>query len=270
MERLATVVDVAQERAGLSRQPARVEPAQDGAQARFLATMSHELRTPLNVVIGFSEAMMRDGGAALTREQVVDYAGSINESGRQLLTLVDVILDVARVEAGQLELPADLMDVGHLVQTAAGQVAAAAASGAVIVEADTQPGLPLFRGDERRIRQAIGHLVGNAVKFTGNGGFVRIAARLEIRTGDLLLLVSDTGIGIADADLPRVFEPFVQLDGSHSRRFPGSGLGLYVSRITARAHGGDLILSSQPGVGTTAVLRLPADRLVALPSELLT
>ncbi len=104
-------------------------------------------------------------------------------------------------------------------------------------------------------------MVGNAIKFTPAGGSVRVSARLDDRTGDLLMMVSDTGIGIADGDLQRAFEPFVQLDASLARRFPGSGLGLYVSRITARAHGGELVLSSQPDVGTTAVLRLPRMRL---------
>ena len=240
-----------------------------GAQARFLATMSHELRTPLNVVIGFSEAMMRDSGGALAREQTLEYATSINEAGRQLLTLVDVILDVARVEAGQFDLPSDLMDVAHIVASVVGQAADSACAGALSLTADMPFHLPLMRGDERRIRQALGHMIGNAIKFTPGGGSVRVSGRLDERTGDLLVLVSDTGIGIADADLPRAFEPFVQLDASLSRRFPGSGLGLYVSRITARAHGGDLILSSQPDVGTTAVLRLPAHRLVAPPSQLM-
>jgi signal transduction histidine kinase len=251
---------------------ARPEPAvqlNSGAQARFLATMSHELRTPLNVVIGFSEAMMRDAGGALTRQQSVEYAASINEAGRQLLTLVDVILDVARVEAGQFDLPSDLMDVGHLIAMTVAQHADSAAAADLSLQADTPAGLPLLRGDERRIRQALAHMLGNAIKFTPPGGSVRVSARQDDRTGDLLILVSDTGIGIADGDLQRAFEPFVQLDASLARRFAGSGLGLYVSRITARAHGGDLILSSQPDVGTTAVLRLPASCLAAPPTNLL-
>ncbi len=231
--------------------------------------MSHELRTPLNVVIGFSEAMMRDAGGALTREQSVEYAASINEAGRQLLTLVDVILDVARVEAGQFDLPSDLMDIAHVVSAVVAQGADNAAAGDISLKAEMPSGLPLVRGDERRVRQALAHMVGNAIKFTPGSGSVRVSARLDERTGDMLVLVSDTGIGIADGDLQRAFEPFVQLDASLARRFSGSGLGLYVSRITARAHGGDLILSSQPDVGTTAVLRLPAHRLAAPPSNLL-
>ncbi len=140
-----------------------------------------------------------------------------------------------------------------------------AAAADLSLTADTAAGIPFLRGDERRIRQALAHMVGNAIKFTPAGGSVRVSARLDDRTGDLLIMVSDTGIGIADGDLQRAFEPFVQLDASLARRFPGSGLGLYVSRITARAHGGELVLSSQPEVGTTAVLRLPAHRLTAPP-----
>ena len=251
--------------------PRLESPAQinSGAQARFLATMSHELRTPLNVVIGFSEAMMRDAGGALTREQSVEYAASINEAGRQLLTLVDVILDVARVEAGQFDLPADLMDIGHVINAMVGQHAGTARAADLSLQAESPADLPLVRGDERRIRQALSHMLGNAIKFTPVGGAVRVSARVDDRSSDMLVMVSDTGIGIADSDLQRAFEPFVQLDASLARRFPGSGLGLYVSRITARAHGGDLILSSQPDVGTTAVLRLPAHRLAAPPANLL-
>ena len=237
--------------------------------SRLLATMTHELRTPLNLVIGFSEAMMRESGSAMTREQVAEYAGSINEAGRQVLALIDVILDVAKVEAGQIDLPADLMDIPQLVASVVTR-SIDGARGADLELLGTAPeGLPLLRGDERRIRNAMGHLVANAIKFTPGGGSIRVAARVEDRSGDLLLMVSDTGIGIVESDLQRAFEPFVQLDASLARRFPGTGLGLYVSQITAHAHGGDLILSSEPGVGTTAVLRLPAYRLVDPPPSLL-
>lgn len=235
------------------------------AQSNFLATMSHELRTPLNVVIGFSDAMMRESSASLTREQLIEYSASINEAGRQLLTLIDVILDVARVEAEHFSLPSDVVDVNHLLGNAVSHSAAAANSAELSLECNVPPTIPHLRADERRLRQAVGHIIANAIKFTPPGGAIRVSARQEPRTDDLLLLVSDTGIGVADADLERVFEPFVQLDASFARRFAGSGLGLYVSRITARAHGGELVLHSQLGVGTTVVLRLPAHRLVLPP-----
>ncbi len=238
-----------------------------GPPARFLATMSHELRTPLNVVIGFSEAIMRGGDAAMPAAQVAEYAGAINEAGRQLLSLIDVILDVARAETGD-NLPSDLMEVSHLVAGAVAQAAESAEAAEIALHSETPPGLPLLQGDERRVRQALAHLVSNAIKFTPGRGAVRVSARTEPRTNDLLLMVSDTGIGIADGDLQRAFEPFVQLDSGNARRFSGSGLGLYVSRVTARAHGGDLILSSRPAVGTTAILRMPASRLVKPPAHL--
>jgi signal transduction histidine kinase len=240
--------------------------AADPAQARFLATMSHELRTPLNVVIGYSEALQTD--PAMPDTQIVEYASAINEAGRQLLNLVDVILDVARVESGHADLPSDLIDVGRMVRSSAAQLAAAAGAGQLSLTSDVPAGLPLLRGDERRLREALRHLVANAVKFTQPGGAVRVATRLDTLRGDLLLLVSDTGIGIAPGDMDRVFQPFLQLDGSLDRRFPGSGLGLYVSLITARAHGGDLVLRSDVGVGTTAILRLPASRLIDAPATL--
>jgi signal transduction histidine kinase len=235
----------------------------DPAQARFLATMSHELRTPLNVVIGYSEALQTD--PAMPDAQIVEYASAINDAGRQLLTLVDVILDVARVESGHADLPSDLIDVGRLVRSGAAQHAAAADSAQLSLTSDVPAGLPLLRADERRLREAMRHLIANAVKFTQPGGAVRVAARLDNLRGDLLLLVSDTGIGIAPGDMDRVFKPFTQLDASLDRRFPGSGLGLYVSLITARAHGGDLVLRSDVGVGTTAILRLPVHRLIDAP-----
>ena len=244
-------------------------PGKSLPHSRLLATMTHELRTPLNVVIGSSEAIMREPGSAMTRQQIVEHAGSINEAGRQLLALIDSILDAAKVEAGQFDLPADLMDITQLVASVvAGNLDSAHRSDLELLGA-ASAGALLLRGDETRIRNAMGHLVANAIKFTPAGGSIRVAAKLEEPSGDLLLMVSDTGIGIVESDLLRAFEPFVQLDASLARRFPGTGLGLYISQITAHAHGGDLILSSEPGVGTTAVLRLPAYRLVDPPSGVL-
>ncbi len=191
-----------------------------GAQARFLATMSHELRTPLNVVIGFSEAMMRDAGGALTREQSVEYAASINEAGRQLLTLVDVILDVARVEAGQFDLPSDLMDV-RTSSPGRGRSKRTALLRPTCRCAPTRP--PACRccgATSAASARPSPTCWATPSSSRPAGGSVRVSARLDDRTGDLLILVSDTGIGIADGDLQRAFEPFVQLDASLARRFP--------------------------------------------------
>ena len=120
---------------------------------------------------------------------------------------------------------------------------------------------PMLRGDERRLAQVLNHLLSNAVKFTPAGGVVTIAAEIDA-VRDLLISVTDSGIGIAEADIERAFEPFTQLDGTLARRFEGVGLGLYMSRALAEGHGGRLRLHSRPGVGTTAELRLPASRLI--------
>ena len=233
--------------------------AANQAKSRFLATMSHELRTPLNAVIGFSEALLRQGGTsdpALTAE----FAAAINESGNQLLGLINTILDVARIEAGRFEMSADRIDLARLVQTCARSVASGFQAGEIALRLDLPERLPELRADERRLQQVLAGLLSNAVKFTPAGGEVTVGATID-PTGDLLLHVTDTGIGIPAADLERVFEPFIQLDASLSRRFQGAGLGLYVARALVEAHGGRLRLLSEPGAGTRAEIALPGWRL---------
>jgi signal transduction histidine kinase len=235
--------------------------AANQAKSRFLATMSHELRTPLNAVIGFSDALAREAGVAPESTRVAEFAAAINGAGRQLLTLIDTILDVARIEAGRFDLSADRVDVIHLVETCVRQAQAAAAAAEVMLAAELPEFIPPVRGDERRLRQVLSHLLSNAVKFTGAGGAVRVVAELA-PGGDLLLWVVDTGIGIPEAELDRVFEPFTQIDTSLARRFQGSGLGLYVCRALVAAHDGQLTLTSRLGQGTTVLMRLPAARLI--------
>jgi signal transduction histidine kinase len=235
--------------------------AANQAKSRFLATMSHELRTPLNSVIGFSDALLREA-ANPTTARVAEFARQINESGRNLLGLINIILDVARIEAGRFDLASDLVDVERLVRTAVRQSDAAAQAAEITVTTEFSANLPRLRADERRLAQVLRHLLSNAVKFTEIGGTVTVGARLE-PDGTLLLFVRDTGIGIDENDLERVFEPFTQLDSTLARRYQGSGLGLYLSRALVAGHGGRLTLRSRAGEGTTAEVRLPATQLVA-------
>jgi signal transduction histidine kinase len=229
------------------------------AKSRFLATMSHELRTPLNSVIGFSEALLRQAEADPAR--VFEFAGAINEAGRHLLGLINTILDVARIEAGRFEMSADTIDVDRLVRSAARMAEPSFLAGEIMLRLDVAPGLPSMRADERRLQQVLGNLLSNAVKFTPANGEVVLRAALT-PAGGLALTVADTGIGIAETDLERVFEPFVQLDGALTRRFQGAGLGLYMSRLLVEAHGGQLLLRSRTNVGTTAEIVLPGWRLI--------
>jgi signal transduction histidine kinase len=240
-----------------------LEQAKEAAEAanrtksRFLATMSHELRTPLNAVIGFSEAIMANPDPTAVRE----YIQPVHEAGRHLLSLIDDILDVARAETIGVQIAEAEVDLADLAQSSVRVMRAVAEAARVTLGLALQPGLPLVRADELRLRQVLLNLLSNAVKFTPAGGKVTLHAGLGPE-GDLVVRVIDTGIGIKAEDIPRAFEPFSQLDSSHSRRFPGSGLGLYLSRALAEAQGAELGLESADGGGTCAVLRFPPGRLL--------
>jgi signal transduction histidine kinase len=216
------------------------------------------LRTPLNAVIGFSEAFMVDSDPGRRRE----YVQSIHEAGRHLLSLIDDILDVTRSETTGFAITESPVDIVALAEGAVRVMQATAATAQVAVQAALPARLPLVRADELRLRQVLLNLLSNAVKFTPAGGSVSIGAEVE-PAGDMVVRITDTGIGMRPEDIPRMFEAFTQLDSSLSRRFPGSGLGLYLSRALAEAQGASLTLESAPGAGTTAVLRFPQSRLLA-------
>jgi signal transduction histidine kinase len=260
---VSSFTDVTEARAAQNelRRAKEAAEAANQAKSRFLATMSHELRNPLNAVIGFSDALLREA-ANPTRAQVAEFATQINTAGRQLLGLINTILDVARIEAGRFDLASDRVDVGRMVRNCVRQSDAAAQAAEITLTADVPDHLPHLRAEERRLEQALNHLLSNAVKFTEAGGAIQVGASLEA-DGSLLLFVRDTGIGIPEQDLERVFEPFTQLDSTLARRFEGAGLGLYMSRALVAGHGGELSLRSVPGVGTSAEIRLPAERVIA-------
>ena len=262
---VSTFTDVTEARAAeqeLRRAKDAAETA-NRAKSQFLATMSHELRTPLNAIIGFSDALLREAGNP-DPARIDEYAQQVNIAGRQLLDLINSILDVSRIEAGRFELADEIVDLSRVVRAVVRRSDASAQAAEIELLVDLAAGLPRLRADERRLSQALGHLLSNAIKFTEPGGSVTVAAGMTFgNDGGLLISVTDTGIGIAESDLDRVFEPFTQLDSSLARRFDGSGLGLYVSRALVHGHGGQLVLRSRPGVGTTAEIQLPAHRLVA-------
>ena len=265
---VTTYTDVTEARAAedeLRRAKESAEAANQ-AKSRFLATMSHELRTPLNAVIGFSEALLHEA-ANPAPARITEFAGQINDAGRHLLGLINIILDVARIESGRFEFAADVVDINRLVRHCVRHADASAQAAEITLVVDLPGELPAISADERRLQQAVNHLLSNAVKFTEAGGTVTVGAHLE-PDGRMLLFVRDSGIGIPDEDIERVFEPFTQLDGSLARRFQGAGLGLYVSRALVAGHGGELTLRSFEGRGTIAEIRLPAASVIDLSGQL--
>ena len=252
--------------------------AANAAKSRFLAAMSHELRLPLNAVIAQSGAIARAATDKLDRvgrrslppgsmdpSPILEAADEINMASRRLLSTIDSILDVARLEAGRFELSDDLVDLSQLIRACVRAADASAAAAEVTLTAQLVDPLPAVRGDERRLRQALNHIVANAVKFTPAQGRVELSVLYDPTNGELQLTVADTGLGIAETDIDQVFEPFTQINtavGSDGGRFTGTGLGLYISRALMRAHGGDLTLRSTPGQGTVAIMHIPARRVI--------
>jgi signal transduction histidine kinase len=231
------------------------------AKTEFLANMSHELRTPLNAVIGFSEIMESELLGPLGSSQYKSYAADIHESAQHLLTLINDILDVAKIEAGAHELRDEEVDPYDVVGAVERLVAERAKRADLHLSIDLPEDLPRLRADERKLKQVLLNLMSNAIKFTPEGGRVALAAR---RGGDggFVFEVTDTGIGIAAEDIPRAFAPFEQVDSRLSRQFEGTGLGLPLSDGFVKLHGGHLELKSQPGVGTRAIVTLPAERVL--------
>ena len=223
-------------------------------KSEFLATMSHELRTPLNAIIGFSEVLIEKLFGELNDKQL-EYMQDIHGSGHHLLTLINDILDLSKIEAGRMDLDIASFDLGELLESAAMMVRERAVRHGLTLALDVGDGLDDWVADPRKVKQAVVNLLSNAVKFTPVGGSVTLRAR---RVGDSIeIAVIDTGVGIASDQQALVFEEFRQASGDYLRKQEGTGLGLALAKRFVELHGGTMSLASTPGKGSTFAFTLP-------------
>jgi two-component system, cell cycle sensor histidine kinase PleC len=226
------------------------------AKSMFLANMSHEIRTPLNAVIGFSQ-IIEQGMFGPQPARYREYATLIRRSGEHLLTIINDILDIAKLQSGKTELRLESSALAPIIDEAVRLVAPRAETAGLTLVQDIAPGLPAVRVDLTRIRQVLLNLLSNAIKFTPAGGTVTVTARAW--EGAVEIAVSDTGIGMSEADIPKALEPFGQISNAMTRAHEGTGLGLPLSKSLVELHGGQFSIVSTPGAGTTVTVTLPAE-----------
>jgi signal transduction histidine kinase len=223
-------------------------------KSEFLANMSHELRTPLNAIIGFSEVLLERLFGDLNEKQA-DYLNDIHSSGKHLLSLINDILDLSKIEAGRMELEVSTFEVAPALSNAITLVRERAQRHAILLGHQVDAKLVEIVADERKFKQILVNLLSNAVKFTPDGGRVDVIARRE--NGSAVIEVRDTGIGIAPVDQATVFEEFRQVGGDYTRKHEGTGLGLTLTRKFVELHGGRIWLESEPGKGSTFTFTIP-------------
>ncbi|MDD5035138.1 MAG: ATP-binding protein [Methylococcaceae bacterium] len=244
----------------IARQNLMLEEA-SRLKSEFFANMSHELRTPLNAIIGFSE-LLKDGMMGELSPQQHEQISLVYSSGQHLLALINDSLDLSKVEAGRMSLELADINLPFLLQNGLLMVREMAAKHRIQLALEIEPGLETLTADERKLRQVLYNLLSNAVKFTDEGGRVSVTMRRSHRDAGAVaeIAVEDTGIGIAEADLDKLFRPFFQLDVSLARRHEGTGLGLVMVKRLMELHGGGVEVMSELGKGSRFLVWLPLNR----------
>jgi len=236
------------------------------AKSQFLANVSHELRTPLNAILGFSEIMKDEILGPLGSAQYRGYAADIHDSGTLLLSVINDLLDLSKIEAGKYELHEEDCTPAAILRDAIRLVAERADAAGVGIRQRVPAGLPGLRADGRLVKQILLNLLTNAIKFTPAGGTITLGAEVAAE-GGLSLTVTDTGIGIPLDQMERVLQPFIQVESIMTRSHTGTGLGLPLCKALAELHGARLLLASEIGHGTTATIAFPAERTIRLPGR---
>ena len=227
----------------------------DASKTRFLATMSHELRTPLNAIIGFSEMIVQEDVLMLDAARRKEYAQLINDSGQHLLSVVNGILDMSKMESGNFEISPEPFAPRAALLNCCNLLALKARESGIDLVTRAPEDLPVMTGDPRAFKQIVLNLVANAIKFTERGGSVTVSAAVE--GSRLMLRVTDTGVGIAPDDLKRIGDPFFQAGKTYQRRHEGTGLGLSIVKGLVGLHHGEINVQSKVDEGTTVTVALP-------------
>ena len=237
------------------------------AKSDFLASMSHELRTPLNAIIGFSEMITGEIVGPVRNPKYIDYAANIHTAGRHLLSLIDDLLDISRLEMGDIDLHDDVIDLPDMIEEVNTMIRGIADQAQLEYACVVQPELPQFRGDRRRLSQILLNILSNAIKFTPPGNSVTFST--FVHGNDVTFTISDNGIGIRDEDISRITDPFVQtheLDINRAPEANGVGLGLALVKKMTELHDGELRIESSYNIGTTVSVRFPASRSIWSPT----
>jgi cell cycle sensor histidine kinase DivJ len=229
----------------------------NAAKSRFLATMSHELRTPLNAIIGFSDMLTNEEMLHLDVAKRREYATLIGESGHHLLSVVNGILDMSKIESGNFEITPEAFTPAPVIGTCCDLMALRAREAGIDLVCRIPPDLPDIVADKRAVKQILINLLSNAIKFTPRNGKVVVSS--EVSDANLVLCVEDTGVGIGEDDLPNVGDPFFQARTTYDRPHDGTGLGLSIVKGLVALHGGRVSIQSRIGKGTSVSVHLPVD-----------
>jgi signal transduction histidine kinase len=250
----AATADIAQQNELLRRQAIELEQA-SALKSQFLANMSHEFRTPLNAMLGYT-SMLLQGVAGPIEAPVKRQLGRVESNGRHLLTIINEILDISRIEAGRMPLQVSKFKIPDLVAEVKSELEPIILRSKLTLVLELQKDLPPISSDRQKVKQILLNLLSNALKFTHHGS-VTINARTNLRERSVTLSLTDTGIGIAQVDQDRIFEDFRQLDNSPTRAYGGTGLGLSICRRLAQMLDGRISVQSHVGKGSTFTLTLP-------------